>query len=174
MKLLISKAFAKILKLKTIVIKCYWLYQKIPSKPELLSAIVFGVWIGWEKIRLYVCIENQRIKILLGRCPNLGLPNVNQNIIHSSWVMTKSLLTLINKLRFLHHLPFTKSTHLNPSIWLWRLFFFSARKFVSVTPPKPYKIATHALLLIITRSIKNCNVDIRFLLVNRKWLKNRK
>ena len=47
-------------------------------------------------------------------------------------------------------------------------FFFSGRKFVSVTPPKPYKIATHALLLIITRSIKNCNVDIRFLLVNRK------
>ena len=34
-------------------------------------------------------------------------------------LMTTLFLTLTNKLRFLHHLPFTMSTHLNRSIRLW-------------------------------------------------------
>lgn len=50
-------------------------------------------------------------------------------------------------------------------------FLFSGQEFVSVTPPKPYKIETQTLLQVLMRSIKNCNADIRPLPVDRKWSK---
>ena len=53
-------------------------------------------------------------------------------------------------------------------------FLFSEVKFVSVTPPKLYKIATQTLLQVISRWIKYCNVDMRALPVYRKYPKNRK